>query len=63
MLKLSAKGSPSGAKFSLFVVAAALNGLASYSWDVRIDWDLLNRGCKHTMLRDRLAYSKNHWVS
>lgn len=52
-------GNPSGQIFVFFVISATLNAAMSYGWDVRIDWNLLNRGSKHTMLRDKLAYS-NH---
>lgn len=40
-----------------------MNSLASYTWDVWVDWDLGYRRASFPMLRPKLAYGKHVWVN
>ena len=46
-----------GAYFVLWVIFAAINFVYTFTWDVKMDWSLFQKGTKHRFLRKKITYS------
>jgi hypothetical protein len=49
--------------FAAWLTFAISSTIYSYSWDLKVDWALLNRKATNFLLRDKLLYSpKSYYV-
>jgi len=48
--------------FRLWVVCATINSVFTCSWDIYMDWDLLQPDAKYPLLRHHLAFEDDWWL-
>ena len=43
--------------FFVWIAACIVNTAYAYTWDIKMDWSLLQKGAKYPFLRNKITYS------